>query len=203
MVAPLARHGHRALAADRGLTPQFTNRSEKSRDSCFGVCTAAVVRWVVAALLIGTALGYVPRVAGFFGAGALSLIAMLSLDVGMAAARHWGALRGHGAWAVWRLGWRNTAYRPARSVLCIALIAFATFVIVAVEAFKRDESATLLDRHSGGGGYPLLVETLLPVVHDLNDPAGPRRDEPSGGRRRCRMSASIVSACVQVMMRAA
>ena len=51
----------------------------------------------------------------------------------------WGALHGHGLWAVWRLGWRNAAYRPARSVLCIALIAFATFVIVAVEAFKRDE----------------------------------------------------------------
>jgi hypothetical protein len=73
---------------------------------------------------------------------------------------------------VWRLGWRNAAYRPARSVLCIALIAFATFVIVAVEAFKRDDSQTLVDRHSGSGGYPLLAETLLPVVHNLNDPAG-------------------------------
>ena len=57
-------------------------------------------------------------------------------------------------------------------MLCIALIAFATFVIVAVEAFKRDESAALVDRRSGGGGYPLLVETLLPVVHDLNDASG-------------------------------
>jgi hypothetical protein len=70
------------------------------------------------------------------------------------------------------LGWRSTAYRPARSVLCIALIAFATFVIVAVEAFKRDDSETLADRHSGGGGYALLMETLLPIVHDLDDPAG-------------------------------
>jgi hypothetical protein len=57
-------------------------------------------------------------------------------------------------------------------VLCIALIAFATFVIVAVEAFKRGDSETLVDRHAGGGGYPLLMETMLPVVHDLNDPAG-------------------------------
>ena len=92
------------------------------------------------------------------------------------------ALHGHGLWAVWRLGWRNAAYRPARSVLCMALIAFATFVIVAVEAFKRDESASVLDRHSSGGGYPLLVETLLPIVHDLNDASG--RDAmnlPAGG----------------------
>jgi hypothetical protein len=67
-------------------------------------------------------------------------------------------------------------------VLCIALIAFATFVIVAVEAFKRDDTASLLDRHSGGGGYPLLIETLLPIVHDLNDASG--RDAmnlPAGG----------------------
>jgi hypothetical protein len=57
-------------------------------------------------------------------------------------------------------------------VLCIALIAFATFVIVAVEAFKRDAAETTLDRHSGTGGYPLLLETLLPIVLDLNDAAG-------------------------------
>jgi ABC-type lipoprotein release transport system permease subunit len=127
---------------------------------------------LMVALLLGSMLGFVPRVAGFFGAGALSLVAMLCLASVWLRRGRWGLLDGHGTWAVWRLGWRNTAYRPARSVLCIALIAFATFVIVAVEAFKRDETESLLDRHSGGGGYPLLVETLLPIVHDLNDPAG-------------------------------
>jgi hypothetical protein len=67
-------------------------------------------------------------------------------------------------------------------VLCIALIAFASFVIVAVDAFKRDAGEALRDRRSGTGGYPLLVESLLPIVHDLNSPAG--RDAmnlPSGG----------------------
>ena len=124
------------------------------------------------AMLAGSALDFIPRVAGFFGAGALSLVALLCLASVWLRRGRWRALQGHGLWAVWRLGWRNTAYRPARSVLCIALIAFATFVIVAVEAFKRDESATLADRRSGGGGYPLLLETLLPIVHDLNDAAG-------------------------------
>ncbi len=137
---------------------------------------------IALATLIGTAAGVVPRVAGFFGAGALSLVALLSLAGAWLKAGRWGTLGGHGVWAVWRLGWRNSASRPARSVLCIALIAFATFVIVAVEAFKRGDAETLLDRHSGGGGYPLLAETLLPVVRDLNDPAG--RDAmnlPAGG----------------------
>ena len=125
------------------------------------------------ALLIGTGLTIIPRVAGFFGAGALLLVATLCLASAWLRRGRTGALHGHGLWGVWRLGWRNTSYRPARSVLCIALIAFATFVIVAVESFKRDESAALVDRHSGGGGYPLLAETLLPIVHDLNE-AGAR-----------------------------
>jgi putative ABC transport system permease protein len=75
-------------------------------------------------------------------------------------------------WPLVRLGVRNATHRPARSVLCIALIAFASFVIFAVEAFKRDVPDALLERHSGGGGYPLLLESLLPIVHDLNDAAG-------------------------------
>jgi putative ABC transport system permease protein len=162
----------------KGSDPLFTENVKNSRPLFAGI-TAGLIAVV---LLIGTALGSVPRVAGFFGAGALSLVAMLCLMSVWLRRGRWRPLHGHGKWAVWRLGWRNTAYRPARSVLCVALIAFATFVIVAVEAFKRDEPEALVDRHSGGGGYPLLVETLLPIVHNLNDAAG--RDAmnlPAGG----------------------
>jgi hypothetical protein len=123
-------------------------------------------------LLAGAATGLVGRVVGFFGAGAMSLVAMLSAARAWLRSGKWGTLHGHGLRAVWRLGIRNATYRPTRSVLCIALIAFATFVIVAVEAFKRDDTAAVLDRHSGGGGYPLLLESLLPIVHDLNHSGG-------------------------------
>jgi putative ABC transport system permease protein len=123
-------------------------------------------------LLVAAAAGWVGRVAGFFGAGTLSLVAMLCLAaVWLQSDRH-PTLHGHGWRPVWRLGLRNATYRPARSVLCIALIAFATFVVVAVEAFKRDDAETLLDRTSGSGGYRLLLESLLPIVHDLNSRAG-------------------------------
>jgi ABC-type lipoprotein release transport system permease subunit len=157
-----------------GSDPTMQNRPKKRANVPLGSDprTVQAAGVVVAALLAGTAAGLVPRVAGFFGAGALSLVAMLGLASVWLRRGRWGSFEGHGVWAVWRLGWRNTAFRPARSVLCIALIAFATFVIVAVEAFKRDEPKALIDRHSGGGGYPLLVETLLPIVHNLNDSAG-------------------------------
>ena len=45
-------------------------------------------------------------------------------------------------------------------------------MIVAVEAFKRDGTDAMVDRRSGTGGYPLLFESLLPIVHDLNSSAG-------------------------------
>jgi hypothetical protein len=68
---------------------------------------------------------------------------------------------------------RNATYRPGRSVLCITLIAAAAFIIVAVDAFRRDDSPEAArDRRSGGGGYALMAESLLPVVHDPNTPEG-------------------------------
>ena len=123
-------------------------------------------------LLVAAAAGWIGRVAGFFGAGTAALAAILYFAFAWLRKDHHRALHGHGRWPVWRLGFRNTTFRPARSVLCIALIAFATFVIVAIEAFKREDSAGPNDRHSSAGGYSLLVESLLPIVYDLNTGAG-------------------------------
>jgi hypothetical protein len=123
-------------------------------------------------LLAGTVANVVPRVAGFFGAGTLALVAMLCLVFWRLGGGKWRTLSGHGLPAMGRMGWRNTTSQPSRSVLCIALIAFATFVIVSVEAFKREGGEALRARSSGTGGYLLLLDTLLPIVHDLNRPEG-------------------------------
>ena len=77
-----------------------------------------------------------------------------------------------GQWSVSQLGFRNTAYRPGRSVLCIALIASAAFIIVAVDAFRRESTAADLDPRSGTGGFTLLADTLLPIAHDTSSPGG-------------------------------
>jgi hypothetical protein len=71
-------------------------------------------------------------------------------------------------WSVSRVGLRNATARPGRSVLCITLIAFAAFIIVAVDAFHLEGGAETTNRSSGTGGYPLLAESLLPIVLDLS-----------------------------------
>src|SRR5204863_7433306 len=81
------------------------------------------------------------------------------------------AVHGTGWWTISLLGFRNAAHRPSRTVLCVALIASAAFIIVAVDAFRRSGSAAT-DRKSGSGGYPLFAESLLPIVYDPNTTAG-------------------------------
>ncbi|MEJ7605539.1 MAG: hypothetical protein WKF37_04580 [Bryobacteraceae bacterium] len=45
--------------------------------------------------------------------------------------------RGHGLSNVGGLGVRYTSFRPGRSALCVALLASATFLIVAIDSFRR------------------------------------------------------------------
>jgi hypothetical protein len=123
-------------------------------------------------LLAGASAGRIGQVAGFFGAGISLLVAMLcGLAIWVRRGRG-KVIHGSGFWPVSRLGFRNITYRPGRSVLCIALIASASFIIVAVDAFRRDTAETSTDRKSGTGGFPLLAESLVPIVHDPNSAEG-------------------------------
>jgi len=84
------------------------------------------------------------------------------------------AIDGRGWRPVSRLGLRNAKYRPARSVLSIAMIASAAFILISVDAFRKDGIGyTGLD--SGVGGYSLLVESLLPLAHDPSSTEGRER----------------------------
>lgn len=125
-----------------------------------------------AALLIAASLRLIGQTAGFFGGGLLLLAALLCYQSAWLRRDRGKAISGSGWWSVSRLGFRNTTHRPGRSVLCVALIASAAFIIVSVDAFRRRDGATLLDRKSGSGGFPLLAESLLPLVHDPNTPEG-------------------------------
>ncbi len=107
------------------------------------------------------------KAGSFFGAGALFLTAALAL------AWRWlksGGGRSDPQPSLMLLGARNAGRHAVRSVLTVGLLASATFLIVAVEAFHKESGRDFLDRHAGSGGFTLIAETQVPVFQDLNDP---------------------------------
>jgi len=71
-----------------------------------------------------------------------------------------------------RLGIRNARRHRGRSLLTAALIAFAAFVITALQALRLTPPADVADRHGGTGGFTLLAESDVPLLHDLNTAEG-------------------------------
>ena len=134
--------------------------------------TAAAALLAATALLAGAAAGWVPDVGGFFGAGLLLLAASLSLIAAFVRRIPAREPAGPGWPGLARFGARHLSFRPGRSLLCVALIAFATFVIVSVEAFRKEPGHDGLGRTSGTGGFPLLAHAALPIVTDPNSEAG-------------------------------
>jgi hypothetical protein len=116
--------------------------------------------------------GVIGQAAGFFGAGTLMLVSLLAFIAYRLSRRVKRSLRGNGWLAISRLGFRNASFKPGRSVLCIALVGAATFIIVSVDAFRRDASTTSFERNSGTGGFQLMAESLLPIVHNANGQEG-------------------------------
>jgi hypothetical protein len=111
----------------------------------------------------------VNEVAAFFGAGGLILIA------GCAAFAAWlrrPSRRSSGRTTLVRFGAAYAGWRPTRSVLSAALIAFACFVIVAVGAFRRDQDGASLARDAGTGGFVLMAEAVAPLMHNPNTATG-------------------------------
>jgi putative ABC transport system permease protein len=133
---------------------------------------SAVTLLAAIVMLFGSAFRKIPDVTGFFGAGLLLLVSMLSLTALYLRRSHPHLISGYGWRAFFRLGARNATNRPGRSLLCVALIASAAFIIVSMEAFRKDPQSISLEPNSGTGGYPLIAESDFPVVYDPNSAEG-------------------------------
>jgi ABC-type antimicrobial peptide transport system permease subunit len=127
---------------------------------------AAIAAVLAIALLVAAAAGWIAEAGAFFGAGGAALAA------GLFALSAWlrrppAAPAPGPAWRrLLALGVSSARARPGRSVLAAALIAFATFVVVAVGAFHREETGSPDDPASGTGGYILLAESAVPLMFD-------------------------------------
>ena len=122
-------------------------------------------------LMIASAAGAIDQTGGFFGAGTAILIACLCLAAFILRAPPRSRIGGHGWPAIGRLGLRNAADRPGRSVLAIGVIASAAFILISVDSFHKEAPSTA-DRRSGVGGYALLIDLLMPIAHDPNSREG-------------------------------
>ena len=163
----LARISERSLLA--GTIVQAGQQPRRSRGAkATGAKAGGLIFAVLGLGLMAAAAAKAIDPAGaFFGAGASILIACLcALTLWLRAPARVSSMP-----SIARLGVRNATERPGRSVLAIAVIASATFILISVDAFRKgdiDEG----DRHSGTGGYRLMVDLLLPVIHDPNSADG-------------------------------
>lgn len=166
----LGRSSTRSLLAG-GRTDSGSGSMVQSKLRSFNRYRAWLALFAGLVLLLAGLFQWIPQAAGFFGGGVVLLVAGVLFISSWLIRSPRKTIQGGGWWTVARLGFRNATYRPGRTVLCITLIASAAFIIVAVDSFRRSGAAAT-DRKSGTGGFPLLAESLLPVVHDANTPAG-------------------------------
>jgi putative ABC transport system permease protein len=103
--------------------------------------------------------------AAFFLSGFLFLVAMLT------AAWRWlsAETASDPQPTLVRLGMRNARRNPVRSLLTVCLLAAATFLIVAVQAFRREPAENFFSDRGGSGGFRLYAQTDIPVFERLGD----------------------------------
>jgi putative ABC transport system permease protein len=188
----LALRTPRALMSDGAVDAAIVpSRTRTGRGFAARLVYDRSPAWLLAGALLLVVLGWrgaISDTAAFFGAGLLVLAAALTVFGRWVRQPARGAIHEPGARGLVRLGARQTAWRPGRSALSVALIASATFMIVAVGAFRRDAGDA--GSSSGTGGFALYAESLVPLMHDLASGDGraalgfSAEDEPETSRLR-------------------
>ncbi len=111
----------------------------------------------------------------FFVVGMSALIASLCAIAVWLGGERFAPIIGSGRAALLRLSLRNATRQRRRSLFSVALIASATFLLVAVAAGRRNPAVETPDLKSGNGGFLFVAESATPLLHDLNTEAGRRK----------------------------
>ena len=119
--------------------------------------------------LVGWTLvnGDTSNAGAFFGAGALVLIAGLAF-----ANARLGHLSIGDSITLASIATRGCARRRKRSLATVAMLACGSFLIVSIGVFRLDANRDATQKTSGTGGFALIGETTIPIVHDLNSQSG-------------------------------
>jgi len=159
----------RQLLAGEIVPPsgQIGARPRLARKLAWGTFLAAIVLGLLAATVAEEM-----RAVAFFAAGAMVLAACLTLVWIRLKSGTTGPAVVAGRGNLLRIALRNAARNPGRSTLTIGLVASASFLIVAVSAFRLDPVRWTPKLQSGNGGFALVAESDQPIYEDLNAPAG-------------------------------
>ena len=163
-----------ARSTPRALLSGSTAEIGPQRKALIPGHLAAIGCVAVAAVLSLLSVGdRIPPAAGFFGAGTLVLIGgLFAINSRL---RHLARDRvssfGARHPSVTRLAVANASWRPGRTVTSAGLVAAAVFLLVSVDAFRKGASADTSPT-SGTGGFALIAESSLPIVHDASTPQG-------------------------------
>ncbi len=159
----------RALLAGVVDDPTRRARANAARRPRIVAGAAALLALVLIGLSLAT--DAVPAAAGFFGVGALLLVAVLAFFRARLLTPARSGIDPAASAPLWRLGSRNSARFPTRSVLSAALVASAVFVIVTVAVNRHDVSAQEPAFDSGDGGFRLIAQSDLPLHQSQIDEA--------------------------------
>lgn len=155
----------RLLSGATGLSEPETSCGNR-RLPLQWITLALIASGAIPALFAGSLKNPMLRAGLFFVAG---LAWLTGLILGFWQWLRWdkpSSRLGRGWWAVVRLGIRNARRYPSRSLSVCGLLAVASFLLMAVESFRRQPDQDFHDIHGGSGGFPLIVETSLPVLAD-------------------------------------
>ncbi|UCD28505.1 MAG: ABC transporter permease [Planctomycetota bacterium] len=169
-VRGLSRASPRALLT--GTVPLMTHLGNIRRRRFFFYL--ALVSLISALVLIGLSIGtgLLSDTTAFFGSGTALLVGCLAGLAFWIRRQPQGVIVGNGMMTIARLGLRNAGRYPRRSLLTTGLIASATFILVTVGANRHQADRTTDNKYAGTGGFSLVAESAIPILHDLNTAAG-------------------------------
>jgi putative ABC transport system permease protein len=166
----MRRASIRRLLAGQVSDERFTRRGR----ALAPIAAIAMLVVAVGVLMLARQLSGEAQAGAFVGSGALVLGGLLAtVWHSLRSERRGGSIVSESSGgSLSRLAMRNGARAPLRSTLTIGLVATATFLIVAISAFRLDPPADTGNPNSGSGGFELIAQSDQPIYQDLNSPAG-------------------------------